>query len=61
MMSPVQAMLENGGWPFMPSVPRGWHCFNARGAYYIQPAYAEVLHVRVGIDAGGHIINADEE
>jgi hypothetical protein len=45
----------------MPSVPRGWNCFNARGAYYIQPAYAEVLHVRVGIDASGYIINADEE
>ena len=61
MGASVRAMLEDGGWLFMLSVPRGRNCFNARGAYYIQPAYAEVLHVRVGIDASGYIINADEE
>jgi hypothetical protein len=39
---------------------QGPELLQRQGAYYIQPAYAEVLHVRVGIDASGYIINADE-
>ena len=40
---------------------QGLELLQRQGGVLYTTCVREVLHVRVGIDAGGHIINADEE